>query len=59
MIQYTTEFSHPAVTSLKQLSAQHNIELAELFQNLYAQSKHYAELVAELNTTFRSTETPL
>ena len=38
VIQYTTEFSHPAVTHLQQLSAQHNIELAELFQNLDVQS---------------------
>ena len=53
MIQYTTKFSHPAVTNLQRLSAQHNIELAELFQNLDVQSKQYAELIAKLDTYFQ------
>ena len=38
MILYTTKFSHSAVTHLQQLSARHNIKLAELFQNLNARS---------------------
>ena len=53
MIQYTTEFSHPAVTHLQRLFARQNIKLAELFQNLDAQSKHYAKLVAKLDTHFQ------
>ena len=53
MIQYTTEFSHPAITHLQCLLAQHNIKLAELFQNLYTQSKYYAELVAKLDSYFQ------
>ena len=52
IIQYTTEFSHAAVTHLHLSSAQYNFELSELFQNLNAQSKHYAKLFAKLDTHF-------
>ena len=41
-----TKLSYPAVTHLKHLSAQHKIELSELFRNLDTHSEHYAELVA-------------
>ena len=59
MIQYTTVFSYPAVTHLQRLSARHNIKLAELFQNLDTQFKHYAELVAKLESYFQEDRTPI